>query len=236
MELQAPAAAARDGQDIARILRWCAARYRRIGFTASFGGTGIVIAHVIAVERLAIPVYFLDTGFLFPETYATRRRFIERYDLEVIDVRPTLSIEEQEQQFGPELYRHDPDRCCAVRKVEPMERVLSGLDAWISGVRRDQAATRGETEIVEEHILPDGRAIAKVHPMAHWTRADAWRYIVRHNLPYNPLADQGFKSIGCVPCTRAVADGADERTGRWAGTGKIECGLHTFTRRLPQES
>jgi phosphoadenosine phosphosulfate reductase len=234
-ELAAGGADARDGQDIGRVLRWCLASYPRVGFSASFGGTGIVIAHVIGVERLGIPIYFLDTGFLFPETHVTRQRFVERYGLQVIDVRPALSVEEQATRHGPELFRRDPDLCCAQRKVEPMQRVLASLDAWVSGLRRDQAETRGEAGLVEQHTLPDGRVIAKVHSMAHWTRVDAWRYIMRHDLPYNTLADRGYKSIGCMPCTKPVADGVDERAGRWAGTGKVECGLHTFTRRLLQE-
>jgi len=224
------------GGDLAAILRRSAARYPRLAFTCSFGGTGIVLAHVIAMHRLPIPVYFLDTGYLFPETLALRHQFAERYGLEVIDVRPELSVLRQAERDGDELYRRDPDRCCALRKVDPMRQLLEGLDAWVSGMRRDQSASRGEVEVLERHTLADGRVIAKINPMAHWTRQDAWRYIAGNDLPYNPLADRGYKSIGCWPCTRPVGDGEDERAGRWAGTGKTECGLHTFTSKLPAES
>jgi len=219
------------GVDAEEILRWTAARFERPGFTCSFGGTGIILAHMIGVHRLPIPVYFLDTGLLFPETLASRRAFAERYGLDVIDVRPRLTVDEQARAYGPELYRRQPDLCCQLRKVEPMQRVLRDLDAWVGGLRRDQSETRGAVEVVERHVTEDGREIAKVSPLAHWTKQDAWRYILDNRLPYNPLLDRGYKSIGCMPCTVPVGVGAGERDGRWAGTGKTECGLHTFTRK-----
>src|SRR3989442_1312818 len=128
------------------------------------------------------------------------------------------------------LPRTDPDRCCWIRKVEPLERALAGFDAWISAVRQDQSETRSSTELVEYHEL-DGRPIVKVFPLARWSRADVWRYIRDNDVPYHPLLDQGYASIGCWPCTRPTAPGEPERAGRWSGTGKTECGLHTFTRK-----
>ena len=219
-------------QELVHVLRQCADRYRRIVFSCSFGGTSIVIAHAIAMSRMDIPVYFVDTGLLFAETLAARRRFEQRFGLHVIDVGPALTLSQQAQRHGGELWLRDPDLCCALRKVEPMQRLLDGVDAWITGLRRDQASTRGQVEVFERHGLGDGRTIEKVNPMAHWPRQDAWQYIQAHDLPYNILLDQGYRSIGCRPCTGPVAAEDDEREGRWAGHEKTECGLHTFTRRL----
>lgn len=213
------------------ILRWSAEQGGSAGLTCSFGGTGIVLAHMISVLGLPIPVYFLDTGFLFEETVQYRHEFAERYRLNVIDVRPLLSVEEQAARDGDALYRRDPDQCCHLRKVEPMAKTLSSLDIWISGLRRDQSETRNGTEVLERHILEDGRAILKVNPMAHWTKEDAQRYIREYEIPENPLLGQGYKSLGCWPCTQKVAADASERSGRWTGTGKTECGLHTFTKK-----
>lgn len=221
-----------DPKDAPAILRWTVETFPRVGLTLSFGGTGIILAHLASRLNLRLPVYFLDTGFLFPETLATRQAFVERYGIEVMDVRPERSVEDQAELYGPELYRRDPDLCCHLRKVLPLQRVLAQLDAWVTGLRRDQGPTRATVEILEEHRLPDGRSIVKVNPLAHWTRQEAWTYILEHGLPYNPLLDRGYRSLGCQPCTRPVAPDAPERSGRWAGTGKQECGLHTFTTRL----
>ena len=221
-------------EELETVLGQCLERYRRIAFTCSFGGTSIVIAHAIAMSDMDIPVYFLDTGLLFAETLAARRRFEQRFGLRVIDVGPALSLSQQAERHGGELWLRDPDLCCALRKVEPMQRLLGGVDAWITGLRRDQSLTRGQVEVFEHHGLEDGRTIAKVNPMAHWTRQDAWQYIQAHDLPYNILLDQGYRSIGCRTCTGPVATEDDERAGRWAGRAKTECGLHTFTRRLPE--
>lgn len=221
-----------NASDPLAILRWTLEMYPRVGFTCSFGGTGIVLAHMIGVNELPIPIYFLDTGFLFPETIATRQAFSERYGLTVVDARPALTVTQQAEQHGEELYRHNPDLCCSIRKVDPMRHVLEGLDAWLSGLRRDQSSARENVELLERHTLEDGRVIAKVSPLVQWTRQQAWDYIRAHDLPYNTLSDRGYKSIGCWPCTRAVGDDADEREGRWADSGKTECGLHTFTRQV----
>src|SRR6059058_3725927 len=157
--------------------------------TVSFGGGGVVLAHLLSRIDRTVPVLFLDTAFHFPETYAFKERFAKRYGLNVVDVKPLTDP-------GP-LYQTDPDRCSA-------------------------------TELVEYHEV-DGRPIVKVFPLAHWSRADVWRYIRENGVPYHPLLDQGYSSIGCWPCTRPTAPGEAERAGRWSGTGKLECGLHTFT-------
>ncbi len=222
------------GADPREILRWTCAQGGTVGLTCSFGGTGIVLAHMVAVLSLPIPVYFLDTGFLFEETIRYRREFAERYRLRVIDVQPLLSVDEQAAEYGDALYGLDPDQCCQLRKVESMRRILSSLDIWVSGLRRDQSETRSEARVLERHIVDDGRTILKVNPLAHWTRDEAQRYIREHELPENPLLAQGYKSLGCWPCTQKVAADAPERAGRWAGTRKTECGLHTFTQKADE--
>ena len=192
----------------------------RVALTVSFGGGGLVLAHMVSRIDPRVPVLFLDTGFHFPETIAFRNRFAERYRLNVIDIHPASDP-------GP-LYQTDPDTCCHIRKVEPLERAMAGLDAWITALRRDQSETRRTVERVEHHDV-GGRTIVKVMPLAHWTRDDVQRYLAANDVPQHPLLDQGYASIGCWPCTRPIAPGEPERAGRWSGTGKTECGLHTFT-------
>jgi phosphoadenosine phosphosulfate reductase len=203
------------------ILAWTLASFPgRTGVTVSFGGPGVALAYMASRIDPATPIVFLDTGLLFPETYALRDELVRRYDLNVVEYRPASDP-------GP-LYETDTDGCCAIRKVEPMQRALGAFDAWVSGVRRDQGPTRAHTEVVEHHVI-DGRPLAKVYPLAFWTRAQIWRYLLDTGIPYNPLLDQGYASLGCWPCTRATQAGEDERAGRWAGSAKTECGLHTFT-------
>jgi len=203
------------------ILLWAVDAFPgKTALTVSFGGGGVVLAHLLSRIDRTVPVIFLDTGFHFTETYAFKEQFAKRYGLNLIELKPLTDP-------GP-LYKTDPDRCCFIRKVEPLERVIVGFDAWISAVRQDQSATRSATELVEQHEV-DGRSIVKVFPLAHWSRADVWRYIRENGVPYHPLLDQGYSSIGCWPCTRPTAPGEAERAGRWSGTGKTECGLHTFT-------
>jgi len=210
------------------ILLWAVEAFPgKTALTVSFGGGGVVLAHLLSRIDRTVPVLFLDTAFHFPETYAFKERFAKRYGLNVVDLKPLTDP-------GP-LYRTDPDRCCFIRKVEPLERALVGFDAWISAVRQDQAATRSATELVELHEVA-GRTIVKVFPLAHWSRADVQRYIRENGVPYHPLLDQGYSSIGCWPCTRPTAPGENERAGRWSGSGKTECGLHTFTVNVRGES
>jgi phosphoadenosine phosphosulfate reductase len=170
----------------------------------------------------SIRIVELDTGLLFPETYQTRERLVERYGLELERIDPSETVEEQAHSEGPELWRRDPDRCCALRKVEPLERALVGMDAWITGIRRAQSITRAGARVLEL----DPRGVVKVQPLAGWTDEDVKGYLFAHDVPYNPLHDRGFPSIGCTPCTRAIRPGEDSRAGRWADAEKTECGLH----------
>ncbi len=209
------------GADPETTLTWAVDTFPgKATLTVSFGGGGVVLAHLLSRIDRTVPVLFLDTAFHFPETYAFKERFAKRYGLNVVDLKPLTD--------PGRLYQTDPDRCCTIRKVEPLARAIAGFDAWISAVRRDQSSTRSATEVVEYHEI-DGRPIVKVFPLAHWSRADVWRYIRENGVPYHPLLDQGYASIGCWPCTRPTAPGEAERAGRWSGTGKTECGLHTFT-------
>jgi phosphoadenosine phosphosulfate reductase len=210
------------------ILRWAVGTFpRRVALTVSFGGGGVVLAHLISRIDRTVPVLFLDTQFHFPETYAFKERFVRQYGLNLVELRPLAD--------PGALYRTDPDRCCWIRKVEPLERALVEFDAWISAVRQDQSDSRSAIELLEYHEV-GGRPIVKVYPLAHWSRADVWDYIRDNDVPYHPLLDQGYTSIGCWPCTRPTAPGEPERAGRWSGTGKSECGLHTFTvKREPSE-
>jgi phosphoadenosine phosphosulfate reductase len=221
-------AQALSGADPATILTWTVQTFPgRTALTVSFGGGGVVLAHLLSRIDRTVPVLFLDTGFHFPETLAFKERFTRKYGLNLVELRPLADP-------GP-LYRTEPDRCCWIRKVEPLERALVGFDAWISAVRQEQAVTRSSVELLEHHEVA-GRPIVKVFPLAHWSRADVWDYIRDNDVPYHPLLDQGYTSIGCWPCTRPTAPGEPERAGRWSGTGKTECGLHTFTvKREPSE-
>jgi phosphoadenosine phosphosulfate reductase len=171
---------------------------------------------------LDIPVVELDTGLFFAETYETRERLVERYGLKLI--RPeVLSVAEQHRQEGPNLWERNPDRCCHIRKVEPLERALQPYDGWISGIRREQSLTRKDARKVEWSERYD---VWKLHPLVDWNAKRVDAYILVNEIPYNPLHDRGYPSVGCIPCTRPVARDEDERAGRWEGSDKIECGIH----------
>jgi phosphoadenosine phosphosulfate reductase len=170
-----------------------------------------------------IPVFYLDTGFLFPETYALVETVGRHYGITPRALRPAVSPEEQAVQHGETLWQRDPDACCDIRKVGPQRAFLRDYQAWITGLRRDQASTRRATPVV---AWDEQFGLAKIAPLATWTEDEVWAYIYRHKLPYNPLHDRWYPSLGCVQCTRAVLPGEDLRAGRWSGTGKIECGLH----------
>ncbi|MGQ0639933.1 MAG: phosphoadenylyl-sulfate reductase [Gemmatimonadaceae bacterium] len=205
------------------VLAWALATFRgRIALSASFGGGGIVLAHMLSQADRSVPILFLDTGFHFPETIDFSSRFAERYSLNVITLTPATAPQP--------LYSSDPDRCCTLHKVAPMHRALKALEvvAWVSALRRDQSVTRSEIRVLEQDDL-DGRELIRIHPLAAWSSSDVREYIRRHELPYHPLLDHGYTSIGCQPCTRPTQLGEHERAGRWSGRAKTECGLHSFT-------
>ena len=211
------------------IIIWAAATIDRLAVATSFQSSGLVILHMMREIRPDVPVLFLDTGFHFDETLAFKDRIAELFDLNVVELRGEHgSARRQAEIHGPELYKRDPDKCCFINKVEPLMSALDNYDGWISGLRRDQSPMRSETPIVEAQMLPSGEEIMKIHPLAHWSREDVAGYAAMHKIPTHPLLEQGFRSIGCQPCTRAISDTEDERAGRWAGLTKTECGIHSF--------
>ena len=210
----------RSSQDL---LAWAVDRFEgSIMLTCSWQMQSSVLIDMLHQLGANIRVVELDTGLLFPETYETRERLVAKYDLELERIDPRETVEEQAESEGPDLWRRDPDRCCALRKVEPLERALVGMDAWITGIRRAQSVTRRDAKVLEL----DPRGVVKVQPLAGWTDEDVKGYLFAHDVPYNPLHDRGFPSIGCTPCTRAIRPGEDSRAGRWADAEKTECGLH----------
>ncbi len=199
---------------------------RTVSLACSFGPEDVVLADMAARISPGARVFYLDTDFLFAETHAVREKLAARYPLELEVCRPALTPEEQAAQFGEALWSSRPDQCCNVRKVTPLRAHLSGLAAWITGIRRDQAPTRANAKKIEW----DGAfGLVKFNPLADWTWERVWEYIRAHNVPYNELHDRNFPSIGCTHCTRPVLPGEDPRAGRWAGFQKTECGLHKAT-------
>ena len=192
----------------------------------SFGAEDVVLVDMVHRIDPSAPLFYLDTDFLFPETYATRDRIIERYQLkpaQVIQVKSLLTPQQQAESHGDALWASHPDQCCQLRKVEPLTRVLKGYDAWITGIRRDQAPSRANAGLIE---WDEKFTLIKVNPLARWTWADVWSYIKVYEVPYNPLHDHNYPSIGCTYCTAPVAPGDDPRAGRWKNFTKTECGLH----------
>lgn len=206
------------------ILRWAHDSYgERLAVVTSFQVTGIVTLHMLANIAPDIAVITLDTGLLFPETEALIERITADWRLNLIRLKPEQTVTQQAQTHGNELWARDPDKCCYLRKALPLKRELSHYDAWITGLRRDQSPARANTPVVGWDRRHD---MIKLAPFATWTEDMLWAYVEAYELPYNELHDRGYPSIGCVPCTRAVAAGEDARAGRWAGTGKVECGIH----------
>jgi phosphoadenosine phosphosulfate reductase len=213
-----------EGKPPQVILRWAVDQYHpRLTMATAFGAEGCCLIHMLADIEPSAHVFNLDTGYQFAETLALRQRIKERYGIEVEMVQPDLNVAEYEARHSGPLYVLRPEQCCHDRKIEPLKRTLAGYEAWISAIRRDQTAHRAQANILQ---LDRKFGLIKVNPLLNWTQKDVWNFIAKHQVPYNPLHDRGYPSIGCWPCTRAVAQGEDERAGRWAGTTKKECGLH----------
>lgn len=208
---------------------WAALHFpARTTLSCSFSGIGgLLLSHIIYSYALDIPILFIDTEFLFPDTYALRQLWAEKYNLNILDFRPELSPVQQTQVYGDLLWERNPNLCCALRKVQPMQQALANYKIWITALRRDQSPTRNTVEVLEHRKLTTGQHIIKLNPLAHWTKQQVWAYITLHRLPYNPLLDNGYASIGCLQCTQPCTNGTNERAGRWVGHTKTECGLHT---------
>lgn len=214
-----------ESRSIEDVLEWAVARYSpRLVMTSNFGVEGVVLMDHLMRVAPQIPVIYLNTGFQFPATDEVKERLRDRYKFNLIEARALLSVEEQAKIYGERLYETNSDLCCRIRKVEPLQRALAGFDGWLAALRRDQSPTRAGIKVVEWN---ERHQLAKIHPLARWTRSEIWSYIVKNDLPYNRLYDDGYTSIGCWPCTRQVVAGEHERSGRWAGSRKQECGIHT---------
>lgn len=194
-----------------------------VAASSSFQTQSVPLLHLIAKTCPELPIIFLDTGFHFPETLRFRDALIDELGLNVEVVHPEVEKSELFDRYGEAPYRTDPDLCCHINKVEPMQQALEGRDAWINGVRADQTDQREELDVLEW----TSRDILRVHPMLTWTSRDVWTYVNEHDLPAHPLFEEGYMSIGCAPCTSAPDEAEQGREGRWSGCSKSECGLHT---------
>lgn len=205
------------------VIAFAVKTFPNITFACSFGAEDVVLVDMIQKISPSTDIFYLDTDFHFTETYETRDRMAERYGLEFVRVSPLITPEEQAAQHGEALWSVNPTECCNIRKVEPLTRILSQYEAWITGIRRDQAPTRANSKKIEYDTK---FGLVKFNPIAGWTSEDVWNYIRANDIIYNPLHDQNYPSIGCEYCTRQVMPGEDPRAGRWSGHEKTECGLH----------
>lgn len=214
-----------EGQPPEVILRWGLEHFApQIALATAFGPEGVALMHLLTTLDRTATVFYLDTDLFFPETYALRDQLQERLGVTFTRVTTDLALDAQAAEYGPALWARDPDQCCRLRKVEPLRRYLATQQAWISAIRRDQTPQRANAGLVEWDAK---HGLVKLNPLANWTHDDVWAYLYLHDLPTNPLHAQGYPSIGCWPCTHPVAAGADPRSGRWAGSTKTECGIHT---------
>ena len=198
-----------------------------IAIASSFQREDTVVMDMAVKVRQDVPILFLETGFHFAETLAFKEQLTERMGLNVLDLVGDYTVEQQAQKFGDKLWESDPKMCCELNKVIPLNRALRQLDGWVTGMRRDSAPTRANAPIVDQYELEPGKTLVKFNAIAKWTSKDVVGYLKEHDLPHLPLYDLGYASIGCAPCTRIIFPGEDERAGRWAGAGKVECGIHT---------
>jgi phosphoadenosine phosphosulfate reductase len=206
------------------VLRWALEEFGdEVALATGFGAEGCVLVHMLSQIDRRARIFYLDTDLLFPETYALRDQLQSRYGVQFERRATSVSVPAQAQQFGERLWERQPDLCCRLRKVEPLVETLTDLQAWITAIRRDQTPARATAGIIERD---QKFGLIKINPLASWSSTDVWRYIFKHDVPYNALHDSGYISIGCQPCTTAVQIGEDPRAGRWRGAAKTECGLH----------
>ncbi len=212
------------------ILRVASERFApRLVMATAFGVEGCVLIDIIGRNQLPVDIFTLDTGLFFEETYSLWSKLEERYGLRVRAARPELSLSEQASRFGEGLWEREPDRCCELRKVLPLRAALEGAEAWISALRRDQTPERASAPLVG---FDEKFGLVKINPLVEWTTRDVREYVREHDVPFNPLHERGYPSIGCMPCTTPVRLGEDPRAGRWRGSTKTECGIHNRASRL----
>lgn len=213
-----------EGKPPAEVLKWALDTFHpQIALACSFGAEDLALVDMVTKVRPDARIFYLDTNLLFPETYAVCELIAAHYAIKLERYATSLTLKEQARTYSDKLWQKDPDLCCNLRKVEPLKEALSKLDAWVTGIRRDQAPTRANAGIVE---FDQKFNLIKINPLVSWTWEQVWKYIRENGVPYNTLHDQGYPSIGCEPCTKPVKPGEDPRAGRWSGQGKIECGLH----------
>lgn len=194
-----------------------------------FGPSGVLLIHRIVTQYIPVTVFYLDTHLLYRETYRLRDELEERFGIEFERVSTHLSVDDQAEKYGDKLWEKNPDKCCYLRKVLPLQNYLADKKSWVTGVRRSQANTRKQTNILEWDPV---NRVVKINPLAKWTNGEVWDYIQEHDLPYNPLHDHGYPTIGCIPCTESVDPGESVRSGRWKNNDKIECGIHIPTQQF----
>ena len=206
------------------ILRWALRTFGPdVALATGFGAEGCVLIHQVSCISKNARIFYLDTDLLFPETYELRAQLETRFGVRIEQRAARLSLTAQAEQHGERLWEREPNLCCHLRKVEPLREVLIELQAWITAIRRDQTPARASAGVVER----DRKfGLIKINPLARWSARDVWRYLNEYDIPYNPLYDNGYASIGCAPCTTRIQIGEDARAGRWRGTVKTECGLH----------
>ncbi|GAA3241725.1 phosphoadenylyl-sulfate reductase [Pseudonocardia petroleophila] len=205
-----------------QVLAWAAETFGERLIVAS-NMQDAVLVDLAATAAPGVDVLFLETGYHFAETIGTRDAVEHTYDVRIVNAQARRSVAQQDLEFGKDLFARDPGACCAMRKVEPLQETLAGYDAWVTGVRRVEAPTRANTPLIQ---FDEKFGLVKINPIAPWSDEDMDAYIAEHGVLVNPLVAEGYPSIGCAPCTAKPAPGADPRSGRWAGTAKIECGLH----------
>ncbi|MFV0452377.1 MAG: phosphoadenylyl-sulfate reductase [Propioniciclava sp.] len=218
--------------DADTVLAWAATTFGDALAVACSMAADTVVPHLVARHAPGVDVLFLQTGYHFPETIGTRDALAATTGITMIEVLPALTVAEQDAAHGPRLHDRDPARCCALRKVEPINRELASYEAWVTGLRREDSPLRADTPLVE---WDTAHQMVKINPIAAWTFDTLLGYAGDHGVPVNVLLTEGYPSIGCAPCTRQVADGEDPRAGRWAGLAKTECGLHV-TDTHPEEA
>jgi phosphoadenosine phosphosulfate reductase len=211
------------------VLRWAIEEFSPdVAFATGFGAEGCVLVSMLSAIRrisssIGLRIFYLDTDLLFPQTYALRDQLEARYGVHFERRATSISVSDQAAEYGERLWERDPDLCCRLRKVEPLREMLKGMRSWVTAIRRDQSPARARIGIVERDEM---FGLIKINPLAGWSTRDVWEYIAKHDVPYNPLHDYGYPSIGCMPCTTPVQIGEMPRDGRWRGTGKSECGIH----------
>lgn len=221
-----------ENMELSEVMQWAWETFgEKASIGTSFQGAGLIaMDHAFRVCSTKLPVFTIDTGLLFKETYELKERVEDFFKIEIESLHPKQTVDEQAKTMGPELWKTNPDSCCQMRKVMPLQEKLSKIDVWITGMRRQSSDQRNKTKMLElyEYDKLRGQYIFKLNPMLNWSREEVWEYINKNQIPYNPLHDNGYQSIGCWPCTKATGEVGGERAGRWEGFEKTECGIHTF--------